>query len=303
MIWRERILARGVPCQSNVSNIDRWNNVRAARLIGQQERQVQEESRLHVNFRERLSSGKVLLGTIVSLSSPAVIDTLSRVGFDWLWLDMEHSPLSLEQIQTLLTAKTPYCAGLVRVPTNEDQWIKRVLDLGADGIIVPHVSSRADAEYAVRCAKYPPTGSRSFGAGRAHAYGIDAAYQAMANDTVAVVVQIEDQEAVANIDEIISVKGIDAIIIGPYDLSGSFGKLGQLGDQEVQHAIDRVRRACAQKNFPAGIFALLPEQGRQYIDAGFRLVAVGADVHTLWSSAKQMLDGLKREPVEAILGD
>lgn len=247
----------------------------------------------NLNFRTELRTKKQLLGTIISLPSPAVIESLSRVGYDWLWIDMEHSPLSLDQVQALLAAKDASCHGLVRVPGNDDTWIKRVLDIGADGIIVPHVSSRADAERAVSAAKYPPQGTRSFGAGRAHIYGIDATYQSRANDHIAVVVQIEHKRAVDNIDEILSVPGLDGVIIGPYDLSGSFGKLGQVEDAEIQVAIEIVRKACASAKIPIGIFALTPERARKYLDAGFALVAVGVDIHTLWSQAMAVMKDLK----------
>lgn len=246
-------------------------------------------------FKDKIKSGKTQIGTIVSLSPPAVTECLSNLGYDWLWIDLEHSPLSLEQAQAMLSAKAPECAGLVRVPVNSDEWIKRVLDIGADGIIVPHVSTREDAIRAVKSAKYPPFGERSFGAGRAHTYGIDATHHENANELTCVVVQIEDRNAVENIDEIISVDGIDGIIIGPYDLSGSFGKLGKVGDPEVQEAIGRVLSACKQRKIAAGIFALLPEQAKLYIDAGFTLVAAGVDLHTMWTSAKQKLQQLRSQ--------
>ncbi len=244
-------------------------------------------------FKEKIKSGKTQIGTIVSLSPPAVAECLSNLGYDWLWIDLEHAPLSLEQVQAILTAKVSECAGLVRVPVNSDEWIKRVLDIGADGIIVPHVSTREDALRAVKSAKYPPAGERSFGAGRAHTYGLAASHHKEANEITCVVVQIEDQNAVENIDEIISVEGIDGIIIGPYDLSGSFGKLGDVGDSEVQGAIKSVLSACQKRKVAAGIFALLPEQAKAYIDLGFTLVAVGVDLHTMWTSAKQKLDGIR----------
>jgi 2,4-dihydroxyhept-2-ene-1,7-dioic acid aldolase len=252
----------------------------------------QEGKMKHANFRASLKSGRPQIGTIVSLPSPAVTDCLSQIGFDWLWIDLEHSPMTLEQLHSVLMAKHSDCAGLVRVPINSPEWISRVLDLGADGIIIPHVKTRQDAERVVASAKYPPMGQRSFGAGRAHTYGIDAKHHELANTLTSIVVQIEDKEAIENIEDIIAVEGLDGIIIGPYDLSGSFGKLGEVEDAEIQEAITAVRKACQKNDFPAGIFALHPEQAKRYIDAGFRIVAVGVDIHTLWTTAKKTVSEL-----------
>ncbi|HEY9714962.1 MAG TPA: aldolase/citrate lyase family protein, partial [Chroococcales cyanobacterium] len=208
------------------------------------------------NFRQRLTADSRLLGTIVALSDPASIDTLSRVGYDWLWIDMEHAPLSIDQVRTMLAAKDPACPALVRVPNNDVTWIKRVLDIGPEGIIVPHVSSREEAERAVGAAKSPPTGYRSFGPGRASHYGIDSGYTARANQSTAVVVQIEHKSAVTNLADILDVEGIDGAVIGPFDLSGSYGKLGDFSDPEVQDAIELIRTTCKEKSIASGIFCL-----------------------------------------------
>lgn len=247
-------------------------------------------------FKEKLDQGKPLIGTLLTMGLPAVSEMLSRCGFDWLWIDMEHAPLSLEQVQLLIQAKKESCAALVRIPANDDVWIKRVLDLGADGIIVPNVKTAAEAERAIAASKYPPQGIRSVGLARAQGFGMDfATYMREANDTLLVFLQVEHVDGVGNVKSILQVPGIDAIVIGPYDLSGSFGKLGQIQDSEVQKAIETVHDACEQHGKPIGIFALQPEQARVYLKQGCQLVAVGVDAHYLWTAAKTALESMQAE--------
>lgn len=247
-----------------------------------------------LSFREKLGGRKPLIGTLISLPVPAVSEVLSRLGFDWLWIDMEHAPLSLEQVQYLLQSTAPTCSGLVRVPANDQTWIKQILDLGADGIIVPQVKTRQDAEAAVKAAKYPPVGNRSMGIARAHAYGADfVRYIEMADISTAVVLQIEHKEAVHNISQILQVEGIDAIMIGPYDLSGSYDKLGQISDSEVQGAIQSVKDVCLRNGMPCGIFSLNAEAAANLIMQGFQLIAQGIDIHYLWTGAKAALDTIQ----------
>ncbi|MBY0357572.1 MAG: hypothetical protein K2W82_06175 [Candidatus Obscuribacterales bacterium] len=182
----------------------------------------------------------------------------------------------------------------MRIPANDETWIKRVLDLGADGIIVPQVKTAKEAAFAISAAKYPPLGTRSVGIARAHGYGADfTTYINEANDRLTTIIQIEHIEAVHNIDAILKVAGIDAVIIGPYDLSGSMGKLGQVQDAEVQKAIQTVHNACKKHKIPVGIFALQAEQGKSYLAQGYELLALGIDSHLLMSAAKNSLSASK----------
>jgi len=247
-------------------------------------------------FKEKLLQGKPLIGTIISLGMPAITEVISRCGFDWLWIDMEHAPLSLEQVQSMIQAKLNQCAAFVRIPVNDEVWIKRVLDLGPDGIIVPQVNTAEDARKAVAAAKYPPYGIRSVGVSRASAFGMNFAnYVRDANDQSMVILQIEHADAVRDIESILHVPNIDAIVVGPYDLSGSLGKLGQIQDPDVQKAIESVQIACQKHSMPIGIFTLLPEQGRYYVQQGYQLIALGIDIHYLWTSAKGALESLESE--------
>jgi 2-dehydro-3-deoxyglucarate aldolase/4-hydroxy-2-oxoheptanedioate aldolase len=251
------------------------------------------------HFKQQLQAGKTLFGTLLSLGVPVGAEVLSRVGFDWLWIDMEHAPLTLEQVQQMLQAKNADCPAFVRIPSNDEVWIKRVLDLGADGIIVPQVKTKDEAQRAVAASKYPPEGVRSAGVARAHGYGMDfARYVERANQSLSIILQIEHVEAVKNIDAIVSVKGVDALIIGPYDLSGSFGKLGEIAAPEMLKAMETVLQSCKKHGLPIGIFALQPQQAKTYAKAGYQLIAMGIDVHFMWTAAKAALEIAQSPKVE-----
>lgn len=206
-----------------------------------------------MKFKERMLNNQVLHGVIVTISSSSVSEVLSECGFDWLWIDMEHAPFSLREVQEMAQAKSKECAALVRIPVNTEEWIKRVLDLGVEGIIIPHVNTVEEAEQAVKASYYPPEGHRSVGPVRASQYGMDTRYKQEANEKRLLFVQIEHREGVKNIQEIVQVAGLDGIIIGPYDLSGSYGKLGQIQDPEVSLAIERVLDTCKRFQKPIGI--------------------------------------------------
>lgn len=248
------------------------------------------------NFRRRLLHGECLAGTIVTLPCPQMAELLSRSGFDWLFIDAEHGPLSVGDIQLLLQAAQPHCPCVVRVAANDDVHIKQVLDTGADGIIAPQVNDADTAAQVVAQAKYPPLGRRSVGIARAHAYG-DAfsEYVAQANDRVAVIVQVEHLDAVANIASILEVAGIDGVLIGPYDLSASMGKPGQIDDVDVQSQIETVRQACFRRKIAMGIFGVDAAAVQPFLKQGYTLVAVGMDTLLMSQSARRVLSGLKRE--------
>jgi len=247
------------------------------------------------SFRERLRGGDTLIGTIVSLPSPEVAELLSGLGFDWLFIDMEHSPLDPLHAQRLLLALKGRCDGVVRVPSNAQVWIKKATDLGCAGIIVPQVNCAEDAERAVCWAKYRPEGSRGIGIARAHRYGLGfAEYVGRANQDLAVIVQVEHVDAVANIASIVDVPGVDAILVGPYDLSGSLGKPGMVHDALVQKKIEQVRAMCQDVGMPLGIFGTNAEAVKPFIDQGYSLIAVGMDVLFLGTLAQQTLAALRK---------
>jgi 2-keto-3-deoxy-L-rhamnonate aldolase RhmA len=231
----------------------------------------------------------------MTLASTEVAEALVVAGLDWLFVDMEHSPtLDPPAVLHIVQAVAHRIDVLVRVPTNDDAWIKKVLDTGADGVIVPHVRSAAEARQAVLAAKYPPLGRRSVGITPAHGYGaMFASYVASANSTTALVVQIEDIEAVENLDEILAVEGVDAAFIGPYDLSGSMGMLGEVDHPDVRRAISLVTSRCQEVGMPLGIFAgALPAALRE-LERGMRFVAIGTDIGLLLAAAQDVVSAVK----------
>lgn len=247
-----------------------------------------------MTFRQRLKDREMLLGTIVSLASPEVAEVLSAAGFDWLFLDAEHNPLESLTIQRILigAGSTP-C--LVRLARGDEVSIKKALDAGATGIIAPLINSAEQAAEVVRHAKYAPLGTRGVGAGRAHGYGLTfQEYLSRANDETVVVVQAEHIDAVNNIEAIVRVPGLDGILIGPYDLSASLGRIGEVTHPDVVAAIERVTQACRSVSMPLGIFGMTAEAVRPYIERGYTLLAVSIDTVLLGTAARQLLAQVKR---------
>ena len=245
-------------------------------------------------FRKRLRSGETLLGSMVTLAAPAVAEILADVGFDWLFVDSEHGPLETGDVLGILQAVGDRIACIVRVPGAEEAPIKKVLDLGAEGIIVPQVSTVEQAESVVRYARYSPSGSRGVGLSRAHGYGLRfQQYLETANERIAVIVQAEHARAVENIESIVKVEGIDAVFVGPYDLAASLGKMGQIDDPAVTSAIDHVRQTCQAARIGLGYFGLSAAALRPHMERGATLIAAGVDTLFLAGAAGRLLQELR----------
>ena len=246
------------------------------------------------DFRARLKSGETLLGTMVTLPSPPAAEVLASLGFDWLFIDAEHGPLETSELLGILTAVNRRAACVVRVPSCDAVQIAKALDLGADGIIVPQVNTPQQAADAVRFARYPPEGTRGVGLARAHGYGSKfKEYVESANREIAVIVQAEHAMAVDNIDAIARVPGVDAILLGPYDLSASLGKMGQVDDPVVVTAIRRVTDACRGIGMPLGYFGVSAAAVRPYVERGYTLIVAGVDTTLLAGAARALLAELR----------
>lgn len=246
------------------------------------------------DIRGRLRRGETLLGTMVTLPGPATAEILAAIGFDWLFVDAEHGPLGTAELAGILQAVGDRVACLVRVPAAAEVPIKRALDLGAAGIIAPQVNTSAQAADVVRFSRYAPEGARGVGLARAHGYGVDVeAYLSSANDRTAVVVQAEDVRAVENIEAIVAVAGIDAVLLGPYDLSASLGRMGRIDDPLVVEAIEHVTRVCKAAGMPLGYFGVSADGVRPYMERGFALVVAGVDTLYVANGARRLLEALR----------
>jgi len=214
---------------------------------------------------------------------------MAVAGFDCIWIDMEHSALSLQDTQALLQALSGRgVSSIVRVAWNDPVLLKRALDLGSDGIMIPLVNTKEEAQQAVSACLYPPAGIRGAGLGRAQEYGLALKeYLERANDEIVVIPQVEHIEAVGNVESILTVPGIGMMFIGPLDLSGSMGLLGQVSHPEVTEAIGRTLSACKSAGVPVGIYAGTAEAARERAADGFEFVAHGIDVMFLAEAAKQ----------------
>jgi 2-keto-3-deoxy-L-rhamnonate aldolase RhmA len=244
---------------------------------------------MDATFKSKLIHRERLAGTILTLPSPELAEICAQAGFDWLWLDMEHGSLGLDDVQHLVQAVAGRTPCIVRLPLNEEVWFKKVLDIGVSGLLVPQVSTVEQAERAVRFSKYPPQGTRSVGVSRAAAYGPGfQAYIEQANPGTSLIVQIETIQAVENVAEILAVPGLDAVLIGPFDLSASMGKIGQVHDPDVVAAIQRVRQACAARQFPLGIFSSTVAEGLSALQNGFSFTAVSNDVMLFSDTVRQL---------------
>ncbi|MBO3461444.1 aldolase/citrate lyase family protein [Aetokthonos hydrillicola Thurmond2011] len=244
-----------------------------------------------INFKQRLNQKETLIGSVITLPCTETAEALSQLGFDWFWIDMEHSPLSLEKVQLIMQATGGRCANLIRVPWNDSVWIKRVLDTGCDGIILPQIKTPQEVKYALEACLYPPQGSRSLGVARAQNYGMSLPeYFKTANENIVIVLQIEHIDAVKNLESIIDVPGFDAIVIGPFDLSGSMGLTGQVNHPDVVKVIASVKETCLNKGIPVGIFTTDSQGAISAKEAGYSLIAVGVDSMYLWKLAKQTLE-------------
>lgn len=249
------------------------------------------------DFRSRLKRGEKLLGTMVTLACPATAEILSGIGFDWLFVDGEHGPLDTGDILGILQAADQRVSCVVRVPAGDEVAIKKVLDLGAVGVIVPQVNTAQQAADVVRFSRYAPLGARGVGLARAHGYGTRfQEYVESANDTVAVIVQAEHALAADNIESIVKVPGVDAVLLGPYDLSASLGHTGKLDHPSVVAAIDHITKTCQAAKMPLGYFGVNAAAVKPFIERGYTLIVAGVDTLMLAGGAKRLLADLQAAP-------
>jgi len=241
-------------------------------------------------FRQRLLKREVTLGTWLQINNPTAAEVLANTGFEWIAIDIEHTDIDITSLTSLLRGMYGRnVAPIARVATNGVMDIRRALDVGAAGVLVPFVNTAEQARQAVRAGKYPPQGVRGFSFSRANNWGVDFARDAAsANDETAVIVMIESKQGVENIDDIVAVEGIDAVFIGPYDLSGSYGIPGQTRDPVVQDACRRVIAACQRAEKSVGLLVVrpTPDLVEQLVQDGYNLLCLGLDTVFLDQGAR-----------------
>jgi len=247
--------------------------------------------------KQKLSNGKVSLGSWITLSHGAIAEIMAESGFDWLAIDMEHSVIGIQDVEPLVRAiEASGRVPLVRLTSNDPTLVKRVMDAGSYGVIVPMVNTPEEAEKAVRSVKYPPEGDRSVGLYRAQAWGekFDE-YKDTVNKESLVIVQIEHKQAVENIADIIAVPGIDGVMIGPYDISGSLGVTGELDHPLVKQAREKVLAAARAAGKAAGIHVVppVPSDVKDRAKEGFTFIAYSTDAIMLNARCREATTELK----------
>jgi len=250
------------------------------------------------NLKKKLIKHKITIGSWISLGHSAIAEIMAKTGFDWLVVDMEHSVITLREAQQLIQViELSGVVPLVRVGENNSLIIKRVMDAGAYGVIVPMVNTREDAIRAVEAVKYPPAGKRGVGLARAQGYGVDfEKYKNWVNKGSIVIVQIEHIDAINNLEEILAVDGVDGSIIGPYDLSASMGYPGEFKRKDVKQALKRYVDCCKKLHKPAGFHVVNPDfkEVQEKVKGGFSFIAFGLDTLFMAEKCKAELSDIRR---------
>lgn len=241
-------------------------------------------------FKRALKVARAQIGLWSSLSSNYTVEVIAGAGFDWILLDSEHSPADLENLLTQLQAAAAYPThAVVRVAWNDMVTIKRVLDIGAQSLLVPYVSNAAEARNAVSYTRYPPAGVRGVaGTTRATRFGRVKDYARRAHEEICLLVQVETQNALDNIESICAVDGVDGVFIGPADLHASLGHTGEIANPAVKPLIDEAIRRIRKSGKAPGILTPNEADARHWLECGALFVAVGADVGILARGAEAL---------------
>ncbi len=250
------------------------------------------------NLNEKVKQGKTLYGTHIFCGSPMLTEAVSMMGFDMLWIDMEHTAIGIESLQNnLIAVHSGGTPAFVRIPWNDMVRAKPVIDMGCDGIIFPYIRTAEEAEYAAASCEYPPKGCRGYGPLRALDYhGISQSdfvgqiYRKMWR-----VIQIEHIDAVENLEAIVQVEGIDAYVVGPNDLSASVGLIGKVNHPDMMPLYDRIGEVMRKHNKIFGVsMGFVPEVISQWLSRGARMIFAGDDVSYVYDGAKKVLEGFNK---------
>lgn len=238
-------------------------------------------------LKEKLAAGQLLVGSNSLLADPAVSELLAMAGSDYVWIDMEHAAIDYKDVEHhIIGAHAGGAAAIVRVPWNDAVMAKKVLDMGPDGILFPLVRSAEEVRAAVEACSYPPAGIRGWNPLRAAKYGaVDGRwYRDHAQDLFLRFVMLEHIDAYRDLDAILAVPGLDGIMIGPSDLSGSMGKLLETNAPDVQTVLDDIVLRCNRAGMPVGVAlgcGVGPDVYRQWLGRGIQMISIGQDVNLL----------------------
>ena len=247
-------------------------------------------------LKAKLAAGEAVLGTMTTMPSIGLAQLLAAAGFDWLAFDMEHGPMSIESVHGMINATAASnCVPLVRLPATTPWLAKPVLDAGALGLLFPMVETPEQAKEAVAAATYPPKGRRGFGPFHApERWGVSMLEYAEGADAAMLkVLFIEHIDAIARIDEILAVDGIDVAFVAPFDLSQSLGKPGDFDDPDFQAALNRAEAAVLQSSAKLGGLATTADQGRAMLERGYKFLMLGFDGLIIDGAARAILDGVR----------
>jgi 2-keto-3-deoxy-L-rhamnonate aldolase RhmA len=249
------------------------------------------------NLKKKLQKRETTIGSWITLGHTSIVEIMAKAGFKWLVVDMEHSVITLDMAQQLIQGMEG-CGviPLVRVGENSPNIIKRVMDAGACGVIVPMVNTQEQAEAAVRAVKYPPDGTRGVGLARAQGYGASFdEYAASVNKDSVVIAQVEHIDAVNNLESILTVEGIDGCIIGPYDLSGSLGVPGNFDHPDVLAALRKVEQTCQKRKVALGMHVIQPDYRlvMEKVAQGYSFIGFSLDILFLGNSCREQMIRLR----------
>lgn len=245
-------------------------------------------------LKAQLAANEITLGSWITLAHPAIAEIAAKAGFDWLVVDLEHSVITIQEAENLIRIISMVgVSPLVRLTSNDPNQIKRVMDAGATGIIVPMVNSPEDAHKALEAVRYPPNGKRGVGLARAQGYGSGFdSYKEWLEEESVIIVQIEHIDAVNNLEAIFAVDNIDAFIIGPYDLSASMGIPGEFTHLKFIDAMKRIKAVAKDMNMTGGIHIIEPDpkQLKIHLEDGFNFLAYSLDIRMIDVACKAGLN-------------
>lgn len=250
------------------------------------------------SLKQKLVSNELTIGSWLTIPHQSVVEIMATAGFEWLTLDLEHAAIDISQAMNMIALiQGKGMKALTRVSKNEEVIIKRMLDAGADGVIIPTVKNAAEAKMAVDFVKYPPVGKRGVGLNRAQNYGIGfQEYQDWLREECVIIVQIEHIDSVHNLEEILNVEGVDGIIVGPYDLSASMGMPGNYEHPDVVAALKKVEETTLRMKKPLGFHVIHSDHAKtlEKINVGYKFLAFSIDFFFLGDKARDEMNLLKK---------